>query len=456
MPQTPPSDLSAEIGSSDYYVARHNDFKARHPKQDPPRYYLGYGCKYLDRFHELSPRLTDAGAKWVGRTTVLLQRKIEDRRHDGPIEFDDLEQHEDQFKTFAFETHPTAYLEAGLGKLPAEDVILIAGTPDAGDLLSNDGIAQVVKTALAVVMHNGPTRNAKLVTDAMLFLATELAIRGGNQATDALAVLSEQAKRLWDDLTALPAAPSLIPASLLKILDSTVRLASSPGEMNQGWRTLGFCSWQLRPEQVRPLVPPELELDLRDGHAWVSMVPMRMVNVGPPEMGAVLPPFAEINLRTYVRYGDRAGVYFLSLDCPQAMVNVGAKVLFGLPYVLSMVSLIEQDGWLLCESERLDPSYQAARLRCRYRPTGTEAPVAPGSLAQFLVERYALFTVDSISRDVHRGDIKHDAWTVTEGELVIDENTVPSAAGLPIDRAPDHFCYSAKTDTTTLPFVTVG
>jgi uncharacterized protein YqjF (DUF2071 family) len=225
--------------------------------------------------------------------------------------------------------------------------------------------------------------------------------------------------------------------------------------MHQGWRTLGFCSWKLPPEQVRPLVPPELELDLRDGHAWVSMVPMMMVEVGAPEIGAVLPPFAEINLRVYVRHGGQPGVHFLSLDCPQAMVDLGAKVFFGLPYVLSMVSLTEEDDWFVCESERIDPTRAAARLSCRYRPTGLATPVQPNSLEQFLVERYSLFTVDSISRTVQRGDITHEPWVVSAGQLSIDENTILHAAGLRINRLPDHFCFSAGIDTTTLPFESV-
>jgi uncharacterized protein YqjF (DUF2071 family) len=455
MSRTLPSDESDKIGSTLYYVARHDDFKVRHPKLVPPPYYLDYGTRYLKRFHNLRPQLSPDGQVWVDRTAVLLQQKIESRRKNAPIEFDDLERHAERFRKFAFETHPKAYLEGGLAELPAEDIILISRAPDARDLLSDDGMAQVVTAAMAVVVQNGPTRNAKLVADATMFLSKELALRAGDVATDELDTLLAQVNELQEQWRAIPATTPNLLGGLMKFFDPAAQPVTTPGQMRQGWRNLGFCSWKLPAEQVRLLVPAELELDLRDGHAWVSMVPMLMVDVGAPDIGAVLPAFAEINLRVYVRCGGQPGVHFLSLDCPQGMVNLGANVLFGLPYVLSLVSLTEEDAWLLCESERIDPTRPPARLRCRYQPSSPATPVQPGSLEQFLVERYSLFTVDPITRAVHRGDILHEPWLVAAGQLSIDENTIPVAAGLPIDRPPDHFCFSTGVDTITLPFKSV-
>src|SRR5690349_9993468 len=120
-----PKDLIHLIGSRAYYVARDGDFRARHAELSPPGYYLGYGCRYFDRFTALRERLSALGQAWVERTARLLQQMIEDRRARDPAAFDALERDEEGFRRFAFATHPHAYVEAGLGTLPPEDVLLV-------------------------------------------------------------------------------------------------------------------------------------------------------------------------------------------------------------------------------------------------------------------------------------------------------------------------------------------
>jgi hypothetical protein len=44
----------------------------------------------------------------------------------------------------------------------------------------------------------------------------------------------------------------------------------------QGWRDLLFASWSMQIDEVRAVVPSQLELDSYDGRAWVSLVPMRV------------------------------------------------------------------------------------------------------------------------------------------------------------------------------------
>jgi uncharacterized protein YqjF (DUF2071 family) len=455
----PPLDLSGVIGSSAYYLDRHKDFASRHPALRPPAYYLAYGRKYFERFQKLRDHLSEEGRAWVARTAFLLQKQIEDRRANDPFGFDGLERTPRLFRRFAYGTHPTAYLEGGLAGLPAEDVLLVVNTPDAKDLLSHDGIAQVVKTALAVVRTNGPRRNTKMVADAVRVLGE----RFGRDTADALETMADEAAAdmglLQEGLARIDDQAREAMGAASRTFSRRVRgLAKLPPLMGQGWRNLGFCSWRLPAEAVRPVVPPELQLDLRDGFAWVSMVPLEMVNVGllePKELA--LPAFAEINLRTYVRHRDQPGVYFLSLDCGQHMVNLAAGTLFGLPYLEADVSVVREGEWFCYESRRdaLGRRRAAAMLRCRYRPEGQPARVEPGSLNAFLIERYSLFTVRARSRRIYRGDIEHPRWTVAPGVLQLDQNTVPSAAGLPIAGPPDHFCFSPGVDTRMLPFVDV-
>jgi len=151
-PAKPAGDLSHKIGKDDYYLARKKDFEKRHPGKQAPDYYQNYGNKYLRRFkYGLRPQLSPAGQRWVDRTLVALQRKIEEKRAKDPVAFDRLEQNPEAFKEFCFDSHPDAYLEGGLKHLSLKEQAMIANTPDAGDLLSVDGVEQAVKTGVSLM-----------------------------------------------------------------------------------------------------------------------------------------------------------------------------------------------------------------------------------------------------------------------------------------------------------------
>lgn len=90
-------------------------------------------------------------------------------------------------------------------------------------------------------------------------------------------------------------------------------LPNGPWVMKQTWVGLLFAHWPVPYEQLRPMVPQELELEVYDGYAWVGVVPFSMEGI---RMRAVpeIPytnQFAELNVRTYVKVGDKPGVYFL-------------------------------------------------------------------------------------------------------------------------------------------------
>jgi hypothetical protein len=144
-PDTPPA--AVEVGSPDYYQQRYNDFVARNPGVQPPDYYLGYGQKYAERFASLDDRdLSAEGLQWRDDTLVALQQAIEDLRISDPEAFAELERDPDAFRAFAFASHPGAYVDSGLYDLPAQDLLVIAATPDINDVLSQEGIDQSLIT----------------------------------------------------------------------------------------------------------------------------------------------------------------------------------------------------------------------------------------------------------------------------------------------------------------------
>ena len=139
------------IGDVSYYKQRNDDFVKRYAGYGftPPDYYLEYGDKYCNRFtDEMTPKLSDEGKIWLEKARVNLQVAIEERREQDPVLFDSVEKDSMQFRTFAYDTHPQAYWDAGLGNLGILDLIMIGLTPDVGDLVPWEGISQVADIAV--------------------------------------------------------------------------------------------------------------------------------------------------------------------------------------------------------------------------------------------------------------------------------------------------------------------
>jgi len=92
-----------------------------------------------------------------------------------------------------------------------------------------------------------------------------------------------------------------------------------PWVMTQTWHDLLFAHWTIDIALVRSHVPPHFELDLFDGRAWIGIVPFSMTNVSPRGVPPLplMSEFAELNVRTYVRVGDRPGSTF-SVSMPEA------------------------------------------------------------------------------------------------------------------------------------------
>ena len=151
-----PQPAKASLGSPAYYLERIADFARRNPGAPEPDYYRGYGWKYCVVFsEELYLSLSDAGQRWCIETRMNLQIAIERKLIADPAGFAALESDSDALREFAFDTHPIAYLEAGLADLPLTDLLQIAATPELGDLLTRAGIEQILVTAGAVASEWG-------------------------------------------------------------------------------------------------------------------------------------------------------------------------------------------------------------------------------------------------------------------------------------------------------------
>lgn len=234
----------------------------------------------------------------------------------------------------------------------------------------------------------------------------------------------------------------------------TIPLPHRPWIMHQNWHDLLFAHWAMPPEQIRPVVPDELELDLRDGQAYVAVVPFWMSGV----RGRYMPPlptlhtFPELNVRTYVRYKGVPGVYFFSLDAASRTAVAGARASFHLPYFHASMAIKSQDERFTYASRRLDSRFTGthgnvplpAEFRGRYWPVTAPRQREHGSLESFLTDRYCLYTAHH--GKVLRADIHHPPWPLQDAAGEIETNTMAQAAGivLPNSKPLLHFSRSLQ------------
>ncbi|MEO5894901.1 MAG: DUF2071 domain-containing protein [Vicinamibacterales bacterium] len=221
-------------------------------------------------------------------------------------------------------------------------------------------------------------------------------------------------------------------------------MPESPWLMTQTWNDLLFAHWPVGAAELRPLVPPMLELDLFEGQAWIAVVPFHMSNVVPRGVPALpwISAFPELNVRTYVRLNGRGGVYFFSLDATNPVAVGIARTLVHLPYFRAAMTVDDKDGWVSYQSSR---SSAPAEFVGRYRPVGPAAAPASGTLEHFLTERYCLFTTDNSGRALSL-DIHHPPWLLQLAEAEIARNTMALAAGITLPAIAPLLHFSKRQD----------
>lgn len=216
------------------------------------------------------------------------------------------------------------------------------------------------------------------------------------------------------------------------------------------WQDLLFAHWRVEARRLRPLIPAALEIDTFRGDAWLGVVPFRMSGVRWAGLPAVpgLRHFPELNLRTYVRHGDRPGVWFFSLDATNPVAVRAARLTFRLPYFDAAITVTEdENGGFRYVSQRTHRGAPAGEFSARYRPVGPVRFAEPGTLEFWQTERYSLFT-SRADGTVLRGDIQHDRWPLQAAEAEFEKNTLGEGFGLPLPGGPETLAFARRVAVT--------
>lgn len=214
--------------------------------------------------------------------------------------------------------------------------------------------------------------------------------------------------------------------------------------MLQTWSAVSFLHWRVEPAQIRPLVPKSLDVDTFDGSAWVGLVPFRMrmrMPVGSLPI-PTLSRYPETNVRTYVvDPSGRRGLWFFSLDVPQVLAIILARVAFGLPYAWSEMSLEERGSRIEYTAQRRRPQ---RGLRSSVIVTTGVGQRVVDPLALFLTARYRLYASGPLG--LYSISVEHQRWPLEE--ITVDEidDGLLTSSGIRVSGTPDHACASPGVD----------
>ncbi|MFO1045298.1 MAG: DUF2071 domain-containing protein [Planctomycetaceae bacterium] len=209
----------------------------------------------------------------------------------------------------------------------------------------------------------------------------------------------------------------------------------------QNWKDLLFAHWPIPAAELQRLVPKGLRIQEFDGTSWIGVVPFRMTGVMRrplPDLPGVS-AFPELNLRIYVEYEGKPGVWFLSLDAANSLAVWGARTFFHLPYFLADITHRETSAGFEFKSSRQKTS-ERIDVTANYRPTSAPFEATPGTLEHFLVERYCLYAQSKDGR-LFRGDVHHVPWPLQHagGEVRAEALFKPHGLAIGSDAPLLHF-----------------
>jgi len=222
-------------------------------------------------------------------------------------------------------------------------------------------------------------------------------------------------------------------------MEGRARLLSGRGEpmFLADWDRTVMIHYAISPGVLQPLVP--FQLDLRDGMAWLSIVAFTMRGMKPRiggRLGAQLfRPIAThqfLNARAYVTHDGEPGIYFLSEWLNNLISVTLGRPIFGLPYNYGRLEY-EHDH----EAGMLKGTVRDGRgngsLYYEARVDRIYAPAEPGTLTEFLMERYTAFTFWRGWQ--RRFRVWHEPWQQCSLNMDVLEDSLLPLLGIPAGEA---------------------
>jgi len=186
------------------------------------------------------------------------------------------------------------------------------------------------------------------------------------------------------------------------------KLPTDKWKYYQEWDKVLFLHYQVDLKELQEFIPNELEIDLFEEKPWVSVVAFTMKNIRFRNFLAFPPisTFHEINIRTYVKSGDKSGVYFLSIEGGKRLSCLIAKEISELPYRFSKISRNAHNY------QSINASFND-RLNIDF--TVKEEVNDKSQLDIWLTERYSLF--QNTKTEINFFELHHLEWPIHQVEI---------------------------------------
>lgn len=177
------------------------------------------------------------------------------------------------------------------------------------------------------------------------------------------------------------------------------------------WQNLFLVTYAVPPRLLTERLPAGLDLDLRDGNAFVSLVAFeflqtRVLGIGWPGYRN----FGELNLRFYVRRGQERGVVFLREFVPQRLVAWIARTLYNEPYLAAPLTVDKQES--AAQVEMRYTLHYGGRAQ-QIEVVGSKPAYRPGedSIQHFFKEHHWGYGVTRGGQPL-RYRVEHPVWDV--------------------------------------------
>ena len=176
------------------------------------------------------------------------------------------------------------------------------------------------------------------------------------------------------------------------------------------WRDLIVLNFEIDPALLQKQIPRGTELDLFEGKAYVSLVAFRfekntLLGIIP---GYPAYSFEEMNLRFYIKRGDKRAVAFIKEVVPSRIIAHTAQLLYQEPYVALKTNSRKSET---ADGVSLKYSW-GENLECVLEVEAESAlnPLTSGSTEEFILEHYWGYTPQADGSTVEY-QVEHPPWS---------------------------------------------
>jgi uncharacterized protein YqjF (DUF2071 family) len=218
------------------------------------------------------------------------------------------------------------------------------------------------------------------------------------------------------------------------------------------WRNLLMLNYAFEPALLQLFVPAGTEIDHFAGKAYVSLIGFEFNKTR--VFGQSIPfhqSFEEVNLRFYVRRGEKRGVVFVRELVPKLAVIAVARLVYGENYAcVPMSHRIERDD----NRAIAEYSWGSGPDGCAIsaRSSGEGYIPEESSLSQFITEEYWGYAVQRHGGTMEY-EVQHPKWKVTEADSAHFTGNAERYYGVDfakaLDKAPDS-AFLAEGSTVTV------